>query len=189
MLLNLTLHCIAIETHLHINQMHRHDQVLKLIGSLYYKSLILTGEDFFLFRDPPATPVLTFLFPDAAAAGNAGLGVTAMGEVLVSAAARPAAGIGPSSGKGSPACISHNVAASAAAADPLGILLTITLGEIPGFITQHSFQGEESPPLLDSGAKSAAQQASYLQLFKDSHLHAVYWLQDTEVGVEPVALL
>ncbi len=50
---------------LHINQMQKHDQVLKVIGSLYYKSLNLTGEDFFLFRDPPATPALAFLFPNA----------------------------------------------------------------------------------------------------------------------------
>jgi hypothetical protein len=54
---------------LHINQMHRHDQVLKLMGSLHYKSLILTGEDFFLPHQPllffslvpppPARPALT----------------------------------------------------------------------------------------------------------------------------------
>ena len=78
--------------------MHRHDQVLKLIGSLYYKSLILTGEDFFLFRDPSATPALAFLFPGAAAAGAASLDVVAMGEVLISAAARLAAGDDPSPG-------------------------------------------------------------------------------------------
>ncbi len=69
-----------------------------------------------------------------------------MGEVLVSAAARPAARIGPRSGKGSPARISHEAAASAAAADPLGILLTITLGALPGFITQHSFGAATGPP-------------------------------------------
>ncbi len=134
--------------------MHRHDQVLKLIGSLYYKSLILTGEDFFLFRDPSATPALAFLFPGAAV-GTAGLGVATMGEVLIFAAARPAAGIGPSSGTGSPARISHDVAASAPAADPLGILLTITLGAIPGFITQHSF-GAATGPSASTGCPSLA---------------------------------
>ena len=115
--------------------------------------MILTGEDFFLFRDPSATPALAFLFPCAAAAGTASLDAAAMGEVLISAAARPAAGIGPSSGKGSLARISHDVAASAAAADPLGILLTITLGAIPGFITQHSF-GAATGPSASTGRPS-----------------------------------
>jgi hypothetical protein len=100
--------------------------------------LILTGEDFFLFCDPYATPVLAFLFPCAATAGTASLGV------FISAAARPAAGMGPSPGKGSPASSSYDVAALAAA-DPSRILLTITWGEIPGFITKHSFVAATGP--------------------------------------------
>jgi hypothetical protein len=72
------------------------------MGSLHYKSLILTGEDFFLFCDPPA-----FLFPGATVAGTSCLDIVAMGEDLVSAAARLAAGTDPSPGTGSPARISH----------------------------------------------------------------------------------
>jgi len=126
--------------------MHRHDQVLKLMGSRHYKSLILTGEDFFLFCDPPVTPAFAFLFPGAAAAGAAGFDVVATGEDLVSAAARLAAGDNPRPGTGSPARLSHGAASSAAtAAGPLELLLTITLGPIPGFITQHSFEAATGP--------------------------------------------
>jgi hypothetical protein len=107
------------------------------MGSRHYKSLILTGEDFFLFCDPPVTPAFAFLFPGAAAAaGAAGFDVVATGGDLVSAAACLAAGGNPGPGTGSPARLSLGAATSAAAATgPLETLLTITLGPIPGFIT------------------------------------------------------
>ncbi len=102
------------------------------MGSRYYKSVILTGEDFFLFCDPTVTPAFASLFPGA---GAAGFDVVAMGGDLVSAAARLAAGGNPGPGTGSPACLSPRAAASAAAAaEPLWVFLTITLGAIPGFI-------------------------------------------------------
>jgi hypothetical protein len=75
---------------------------------------VLTGEDFFLFCDPPVTPAFAFLFLGVAAAGAAGLDVIATGEDLVSAAARLAAGDNPSPGTGSPACLFPGAAASAA---------------------------------------------------------------------------
>jgi hypothetical protein len=137
--------------------MHKHEQVLKLMGSHHYKSLVLTGEDFFLFCDPSVTPAFAFLFPGAAAAGATGFDVVATGEDLVSAAARLAAGDDPSSGTGSPARLSHGAATSAAtAAGPLEILLTITLGPIPGFITQHSFEAATGPFASTGRPPSAA---------------------------------
>ncbi len=68
--------------------MHKHEQVLKLMGSHHYKSLVLTSEDFFLFCDPPVSPAFAFLFSGAAAAGATGSDVVATSEDLVSAAAR-----------------------------------------------------------------------------------------------------
>ncbi len=54
------------------------------MGSRHYKSLILTGEDFFLFCDPLVTPALAFLFPGAtAAAGATGFDVVATGGDLL----------------------------------------------------------------------------------------------------------
>ncbi len=115
------------------------------MGSRYYKSLILTGEDFFLFCDPPVTPAFAFLFPGAAA-GATGFDVVATGGDLVSAAPRLAAGGNPGPGTGSPARLSPGAAALAAAAvGPLEILLIITLGPIPGFITQHSLEAATGP--------------------------------------------
>jgi hypothetical protein len=84
-------------------------------GFTFYKSLILTGEDFFLFCDPPVTPAFAFLFPGAAA-GSTGFGVVTTGGDSVSAAARLAAGGNPGPGTGSPARFSCEAAASAAAA-------------------------------------------------------------------------
>jgi hypothetical protein len=90
------------------------------MGSHFYKSLILTGEDFFLFCDPPVTPAFAFLFPGAT------------GGDSVSAAARLAAGGNPGPGIGSPACLFSEAAASAAATGPLEILFIITLDQSLG---------------------------------------------------------
>jgi hypothetical protein len=57
-----------------------------------YKSLASTGEDFFLFCDPPVTPAFAFLLTDAATAiGSLGFDAVTTGESVVSHAARLAA--------------------------------------------------------------------------------------------------
>ena len=59
----------------------------------FYKSLTSTGEDFFLFCDPPVIPAFAFLLTGAAAAvGGTDTDAITTGGDLVSFAARLAAG-------------------------------------------------------------------------------------------------
>ncbi len=105
-----------------------------------HKSLASTGEDFFLFCDPPVTPAFAFLLTDAAAAiGGLGTDAVTIGESVASHAARLAAGGSPSPGTGSPAHSAPAAAVSAAvAADSLKVLFRITLGSTAEFSTQYS---------------------------------------------------
>jgi hypothetical protein len=119
-----------------------------IFGIAFYKSLILTGEDFFLFCDPPVTPAFAFLLTDAAAAfGGIGSDAVTVGGDLVSIAARLAAGSNSGPDTGSPAHFTSAAAVSAAAAvaSPTESFLSFTLGPTTGFETQHSFEAATGP--------------------------------------------
>ncbi len=106
-----------------------------IFGIAFYKSLILTGEDFFLFCDPPATPAFAFLLTDAAAAvGGIGPDTVTIGGDSVSLAACLATGGNSGPDTGSPAHFTPPAAVSTAAAvaSPTESFLSFTLGPTTG---------------------------------------------------------
>ncbi len=124
-----------------------HNQVLFESHLHIYKSLASTGEDFFLFCDPPVTPALAFLLTDAAAAiGSLGPDAVTTGESAVSHAARLAAGGNSGPGTSSPAHSAPAAAVSAAvAAGPPKAFFSITLGSTAAFSTQYSLEAAAGP--------------------------------------------
>ncbi len=88
-----------------------------IFGIAFYKSLILTGEDFFLFCDPHVTPAFAFLLTDAATAfGGIGPDAVTVGGDSVSIAARLATRGNSGPDTGTPAHFTSAAAVSTAAA-------------------------------------------------------------------------